>query len=43
MDIQAILDNLEQYTEAQQEAIRLAVDSHEGEMLETILKAIIGE
>ena len=42
MDVQAILDNLEQYTEAQQEAIRLAVDSHEGEMLETILKAIIG-
>ena len=42
MEIQTILDNIEQYEQPQQDAIRLAVATASGEVLEAMLKQIVG-
>lgn len=43
MEIQTILDKIEQYYKPIQDAIRLAVATAEGEVLEAMLEQIVGE
>lgn len=43
MEIQTILDKIEQYEQPQQDAIRLAMATAEGEVLEAMLEQIVGE
>lgn len=43
MEIQTILDKIGQYEQPQQDAIRLAVATAEGEVLEAMLEQILGE
>lgn len=43
MEIQTILDKIEQYEQPQQDAIRLAVATADGEALEAMLEQIVGD
>ena len=43
MDIQAILDNLENYTEVQKNVINLALEKYEGRTLELAVRSIVDE
>jgi hypothetical protein len=43
MTVEEVLANIEQYKPQQQEAIRLAVATQSGEVLELMIQAIVGE
>lgn len=43
MEIQTILDNIESYDKPIRDAIRLAVATAEGEVLELMLEQIVGD
>lgn len=43
MTVEEVMANIEQYTPTQQEAILLATQTQSGEMLEAIIKGIVGQ
>lgn len=42
MTVEEVMKNIEQYEQPQQDAIRLAMATAEGEVLELMLRAIVG-